>query len=318
MSHSKPVPSALVQGLGGAGGALLATIATYPLLTLSTLQATRRSDGKVSRDDFLKQVSQLIREEGVGVFFRGVGPTLLGTIVSQGLYFYLYAYLKMTVLALKNKKDKVKKVVADLSVVEASIVAFLAGCGNVLITNPIWVVATRMITAKKQSASGNGLVRVVTDIYQDYGVLGYWKGVLPSLVMVSNPVIQYSLFEFLCAEWRKTKLVNQQYKLLPSEIFFLSGFAKLGSTIVTYPMLLVKQRLQAARKQDTSMTQYSGSADAILKILKQEGFGGFFKGMKAKMMQSVLTAAIMFTTKEQLTDLLQQIIVKQQQTLLYQ
>ena len=34
--------------------------------------------------------------------------------------------------------------VQDIGVGPSLLVAFLAGCGNVLITNPIWCVATRM------------------------------------------------------------------------------------------------------------------------------------------------------------------------------
>jgi hypothetical protein len=35
-------------------------------------------------------------------------------------------------------------VLQDIGVGPSLLVAFLAGCGNVLLTNPIWVVATRM------------------------------------------------------------------------------------------------------------------------------------------------------------------------------
>lgn len=40
-------------------------------------------------------------------------------------------------------------VVQDIGVGPSLLVAFLAGCGNVLLTNPIWVVATRMQVQSK-------------------------------------------------------------------------------------------------------------------------------------------------------------------------
>lgn len=36
-------------------------------------------------------------------------------------------------------------------------------------------------------------------------VQGFWKGVLPSLVMVCNPTVQYVLFEWLLARIREAR-----------------------------------------------------------------------------------------------------------------
>eukprot|EP01023_Acetabularia_acetabulum_P043984 TRINITY_DN44053_c0_g1_i1.p1 TRINITY_DN44053_c0_g1~~TRINITY_DN44053_c0_g1_i1.p1 ORF type:complete len:109 (-),score=20.55 TRINITY_DN44053_c0_g1_i1:142-420(-) len=84
----------------------------------------------------------------------------------------------------------------------------------------------------------------------------------------------------------------------------------MGSTVVTYPLLVVKSRLQAANKSDVLLGQYTSASDAIVKILQQEGFGGFYKGIKTKMFQSVLAASIMFMTKEQLTEIVQDALLK--------
>ena len=34
-------------------------------------------------------------------------------------------------------------------------------------------------------------------MYRDFGIRGFWKGVVPSLIMVANPSIQYMLVEYL-------------------------------------------------------------------------------------------------------------------------
>ncbi|RZR85318.1 hypothetical protein BHM03_00012278, partial [Ensete ventricosum] len=44
-------------------------------------------------------------------------------------------------------------------------------CVNVLLTNPIWVVVTRM---------------QVQELYDEAGFWGFWKGVIPTLIMVSR------------------------------------------------------------------------------------------------------------------------------------
>lgn len=35
------------------------------------------------------------------------------------------------------------------------------------------------------------------EIYGAEGVKGFWRGILPALILVSNPVIQYTVFERL-------------------------------------------------------------------------------------------------------------------------
>jgi adenine nucleotide transporter 17 len=55
------------------------------------------------------------------------------------------------------------------------------------------------------------------------------------------------------------------------EFFLMSALAKLGATILTYPILLVKSRLQAASKHTHADLQYSGTYDALKRIWQKEG-----------------------------------------------
>ena len=51
----------------------------------------------------------------------------------------------------------------------------------------------------------------------------------------------------------------------------MSALAKLGATIITYPILLVKSRLQAASKHTHADLKYKGTSDALRRIWKKEG-----------------------------------------------
>lgn len=48
------------------------------------------------------------------------------------------------------------------------------------------------------------------------------------------------------------------------------------------------------------MDIHSGTADAIMKMIRYEGIYGFYKGMGTKIVQSVLAAAVLFMVKEEL------------------
>lgn len=54
-------------------------------------------------------------------------------------------------------------------------------------------------------------------------------------------------------------------------MFGVSALAKLGATVCTYPLLLVKARLQSAGKHSQLDRQYTGTADAIHRIWRTEG-----------------------------------------------
>lgn len=46
--------------------------------------------------------------------------------------------------------------------------------------------------------------------------------------------------------------------------------------------------------------EFTGTLDAILKMIQYEGLYGFYKGMSTKIVQSVLAAAVLFMIKEEL------------------
>ncbi|CAL5226190.1 g9024 [Coccomyxa viridis] len=313
-------PPAAVEAVSGAAAGCVALIATYPLMTVSTQQATRskrleaqlpsNTTGKASAVGTLEDIAEIIRESGWQGLFQGLKASLLGTAVSQAVYFYFYSLLRKFFVARLQRLQNTKS--QDIGVGPSLTVAFLAGCANVLITNPIWVVATRMQAYQKRADEAGthvkapGPVAICKEIYREEGILGFWKGVLPSIVMVSNPSVNYMLYEYLRArleDWRRVLSVDDGKfrRTSPADVFFLSALAKLGATVVTYPLLLVKSRLMSAGKHTSSDRKYTGTVDAIERIYKTEGFLGFYKGMRAKIVQSILAAALLMAIKEQLT-----------------
>jgi adenine nucleotide transporter 17 len=54
---------------------------------------------------------------------------------------------------------------------------------------------------------------------------------------------------------------------------------------------VVKSRLQAGH---ASASKYKSALDGLLTILREEGVDGLYKGVFNKLIQSVLTAAILF------------------------
>lgn len=317
---------ALINGLAGAGAGIVSQLITYPLQTVNTRQQTeRKSKGDKNDPGTIEQMCQVVKQDGWGRLYAGLKPSLVGTATSQGVYYYLYQIFrdKAEATALERKRKGLGD--GTVGIFSSLVVAAISGCVNVLLTNPIWVVVTRMQTHKKKSQPRHnksiaseeevfpmvvsprfGSTHAIQELYAEAGILGFWKGVLPTLIMVSNPSIQFMLYEILLKKVRRQRALLSKdgtKGVTAVEIFLLGAVAKLGATVVTYPLNVVKSRLQAKQVTDGDKKhQYKGTLDAVTKMIHYEGFSGFYKGMGTKVVQSVLAAAVLFMIKEELVN----------------
>lgn len=171
----------------------------------------------------------------------------------------------------------------NLTTVESMIAGALAGSATVIITNPIWVLNTRMTTRKHQAedeqtlpGGSAGAKRVKTPgtigtllaMLKNEGPQSLFAGVLPALVLVMNPILQYTLFEQL------KNAVEKKRRVTPTIAFFLGALGKLFATSITYPYITVKSQAHVAG----SHGEKEGMTAAIRRIVKEEGYSGLYKG----------------------------------------
>ncbi|EXB56229.1 hypothetical protein L484_024766 [Morus notabilis] len=349
MSNSN---NAVANGVAGAGGGIIAQIITYPLQTVNTRQQTeRRAKSKVSnskittadsssssssssgRASTLVQILQVIRSEGWGGLYSGLKPSLFGTAAS--MVFKNKAEAIALARQIKGRGD------GSLGMFSWLLVAALAGSLNVLLTNPIWVLVTRMQThtqaerkimeerkgallkeASESSFNSSvlqhklaeldslkprpyGTLRAAQEVYAEAGIAGFWKGIIPTLIMVCNPSIQFMIYESSLKHLKARRAARKQGQGSNNpaalEVFLLGALAKLGATISTYPLLVVKSRLQAKQEIGGNISlRYSGTIDAIIKMIQYEGLTSFYKGMSTKIVQSVFAASVLFMVKEEI------------------
>lgn len=136
----------------------------------------------------------------------------------------------------------------------------LAGSATVLLTNPIWVINTRMTARKNaiaeedddlyqgssdealptlQDPTGRRSLRkiqpstlaTINAVIRDEGLGAFFAGVIPALVLVANPILQYTLFEQL----KNVLEQRKKARASPTDAFYLGAAAKLVATTLTYP-----------------------------------------------------------------------------------
>jgi adenine nucleotide transporter 17 len=194
----------------------------------------------------------------------------------------------------------------------------LAGICNVLITNPLWVANLKIVTGTAESSS---LLTEIQNVARREGLPGLWKGTGTSVLLVSNPVIQFFLYEQLKnARLSRRKQSVSGKSLTPGEAFLLGALAKGVATVLTYPLQLTQFVLRLQQRSNNNDTdnnsadsaaagdqqqqqqqqRYRGTLDCLVKLYQRDGARGLFHGMKAKLLQTVLTAAFTFLTYEQI------------------
>ncbi|KAK7187194.1 hypothetical protein DPSP01_003987 [Paraphaeosphaeria sporulosa] len=284
----------VAHALAGAGGGLLSMALTYPLITLST---RAQVESKRAQSSTLDAARRIIKREGVAGLYAGLESALFGISVTNFVYYYWYEWTRAFFEKAALKAGRASK---KLTTVESMMAGALAGSATVLITNPIWVINTRMTARKADSdepalpgskpAKAPSTLGTLLALLREEGPARLFAGVMPALVLVINPILQYTVFEQL-----KNRLA-QRRRVTPTDAFYLGALGKLLATSITYPYITVKSRMHVAGKdgpKENMMTTFR-------RIIQEEGYAGLYGGIGPKVTQSVITAAFLFAFKDAL------------------
>ncbi|KAI7878277.1 mitochondrial carrier [Lichtheimia hyalospora FSU 10163] len=280
----------VAHALSGAGGGIVSMALTYPLVSISSRLQVQKSDQdqeayKNTMDAFVK----ILAKEGPKGLYAGLSSGVFGIAVTNGVYYYCYE-------AVKAVFEKAKGKGKPMSTAESMLSGAIAGSAVVLATHPIWTVNTRLTVRKgvdSEKSKKDNAFAVGMQILQKEGIAGLYSGVMAALVLVINPIIQYTVFEQVKNKISKMKALSN------FDFFLLGAFSKLCATGITYPYIVVKSRMQVSQNADE---RYTSIWDGFKKIIANEGVGGLYKGISSKIVQSVLTAAFLFMAKEMLFD----------------
>ncbi|KAG0203487.1 hypothetical protein BGX28_004240 [Mortierella sp. GBA30] len=275
-----------VHAIAGAGGGIISMALTYPLITISSrLQVQKDKTSKEAYKSGLDAVKKIIAKEGISGLYSGLDSALFGISLTNYCYYYFYEFTKSVI----NK--------AQMSTIESMSAGAVAGAATVFITNPIWVINTRIATRNASAPNSRplGTIETATEMIKENGFKSFWQGIMPALILVANPIIQYTVFEKIKNRIAKTRT------LTGFDFFLLGAISKLAATSITYPYIVVKSRMQL-KQSDDAKERYSSVMDGFRKIIKYEGVAGLYKGISSKIVQSILTASFLFMAQASLVE----------------
>jgi len=280
--------------------------ATYPLVFLSTRAANETKENKSTYGAMI----DIMKREGFFGLYSGLNSSLLGVAITNGVYYYFYESSKGVIIRSRSGSQA-------LSTVESMLAGLIAGSATSVISNPVWVIQTSQ-TVRGMDASTSesvppspqkrlGVFATAARLMQTGGPAVFFRGLGPALVLVVNPVLQYTTFEQL-----KNALVRHRRKtgrvsplLTDWDFFMLGAISKLIATGVTYPYIVVKSRLQAGH---AAAARYRSALHGLRTIIAEEGVSGIYKGAVSKLLQSMLTAAILFASQRRIYEMTKAIV----------
>lgn len=222
----------------------------------------------------------IVKTEGFGGLYKGLGPNLLGVAPSKAVYFYTYSTSKR----FWNSSDVFLPNSAIVHMVSAGSAGFVAAT----VINPVWLVKTRL----QLTQTCYTVPQMIRRVYQREGIRGFYKGVTASYAGVSETMIQFVIYEHL----RGLLLAHASETDDKSKLDFLNfmvagGIAKFFSCIIAYPHEVVRTRL---REETTERRGFFRT----LYTLYKEGYRSMYRGLSVQLMRTVPNTAITMTTYE--------------------
>eukprot|EP00591_Stephanopyxis_turris_P002702 CAMPEP_0195520412 /NCGR_PEP_ID=MMETSP0794_2-20130614/16796_1 /TAXON_ID=515487 /ORGANISM="Stephanopyxis turris, Strain CCMP 815" /LENGTH=311 /DNA_ID=CAMNT_0040649759 /DNA_START=244 /DNA_END=1179 /DNA_ORIENTATION=+ len=286
---------------GGVAGTIASCI-TNPLeviktqLQSSSVSASANGEMAMAAGSPRAVVDKILATNGITGFYKGIVPTLIGIIPARSAYFFSY----------EQTKRRLSPVLPAGCVGNAIVSGLAAGIASNTLTNPIWMVKTRMQLIADGSVGQrvySGYTDVIKTIAKEEGLGGFYKGVSASYWGCIEGSIQFMLYEKL-----KTKMLQKHNdlrlrqglepsdKLSKMTYFCSAALAKGVAAAATYPHEVARTRLREQARG--GVFKYTGMWQTLSLIAKEEGRNGLYAGMGMHLVKVVPNSAIMFLTYE--------------------
>ncbi|KAJ1940627.1 mitochondrial FAD carrier protein flx1, partial [Kickxella alabastrina] len=255
----------------------------------------------------IRATRHVLSTDGIRGMYRGLSANLAGNCASWGLYFAWYTWIKEQMAG--GQTAETRAGISTLSPGQHLGAGAAAGALTQCITNPLWVVKTRICTTSRgDAASYRGLIDGLRQIASKEGIRGLYKGLAPGLLGVAHGGLQFMAYEEMKRRRQRSKS-GGNFSLF--EYAVMSSSSKVFALSSTYPTQVLRSRLQQQPEACVSlapgasgaprMARYSGLSDVIGKIIKTEGVSGFYKGFGPALLRVLPGNIITFLVYEKIS-----------------
>ncbi|KAI1153621.1 mitochondrial folate carrier protein [Nemania diffusa] len=283
---------AFVESIAGLTAGSVATLVVHPLDIVKTRMQIHRSHAATSPAlTTISVIRGLTRTpHPVAALYRGLTPNLLGNASSWASFFFFKARAESAILAIKVPPPPPGDDVAALTPQDYFVASGVAGLFTQVLTNPIWVLKTRMLSSDRGAAGAYpSMWAGAAQLLRTEGWRGFYRGLGIGLFGVSHGAVQFAVYDPLKqlyvrrrrrrstgASGRGDERGGGGQRMTTEATLVISSVSKLVAGAVTYPYQVLRSRLQ---NYDAEERFGRGIRGVVKRTWREEGWRGFYRGI---------------------------------------
>ncbi|XP_024979887.1 probable mitochondrial adenine nucleotide transporter BTL1 isoform X2 [Cynara cardunculus var. scolymus] len=150
--------------LGGAAAGFVSTLVCHPLEVLKD----RLTISPDAYPNLSVAVQKIYRNGGVGSFYAGLSPTLIGMLPYSTCYYFMYDTIKKSYCTAQKKKS--------LSRPEMLLIGALSGLTASTISFPLEVARKRLMVGALQGKCPPHMAAALSEVVREEGLIGLYRG----------------------------------------------------------------------------------------------------------------------------------------------
>nr|CCA23378.1 Mitochondrial Carrier (MC) Family putative [Albugo laibachii Nc14] len=335
-THQQLIRHCSVLLAGGIAGSIGKTI-TAPLSRLTILFQVHSMVSSRHRDRYSDSVSsallKVLKTEGVLALWKGNGASVVHRFPYSAVNFFTFELLRTSIDQWKQEteSDTTEELGSPGSWKTTFLSGAIAGAFATIACYPIDLIRTRLATQLDTEKRYNGILHAAFRIRADEGFRGLYRGLGATLmVTVPNLAINFTLFESLkevviqyrsnqnaeidsfdanCNEEDLDFNFDDYDELQDSDedderlgivdTLLCGGVSGIASSLVTFPIDVVRRRLQISGIHSTNP---SGLFTIASQLYKEQGVSGFYRGLTPELMKVIPMVGITFGMFDKLKD----------------
>jgi solute carrier family 25 folate transporter 32 len=169
--------------------------------------------------------------------------------------------------------------------------AFVAGLATLSMTNPLYVVKTRLsLRLLRRDASNPAPLpsapSMLRQILRDEGVAGLYRGVVPSIFAIPQGTIQFAAYEWLKENIPRAPFHPAGQPLSGTEFFVAGAVSKVFASGFLYPYQVVRSRIV------DELAPTRSSFEALRLLIKHDGPRALYRGLGTQLLRVTPHSAI--------------------------
>lgn len=150
--------------VGGAAAGIVSTLVCHPLEVIKD----RLTVNRVAYPSISLAFRKIYKDAGIGGFYAGMSPTLIGMLPYSTCYYFMYETLKRSYCQSKDKKS--------LSRAEMLLIGALSGFTASTLSFPLEVARKRLMVGALLGKCPPNMAAALSEVVREEGLMGLYRG----------------------------------------------------------------------------------------------------------------------------------------------